>query len=109
MGLSKADPVGTVIECDSQGNPTIRWAKAPRIGDCFYSAPSIPEGWQTAIAELDIAYEHAAKISGSALLAGEKCPDGDKAALYQISCELLNSIGYARSIMAAPQPGEGKP
>lgn len=42
-------------------------------------------------------YGKAAKISGSALLAGEKCPASDKAALYRIACELLGGIACVYS------------
>ena len=86
MGLSKADPVGTVIECDSQGNPTIRWAKAPKVGDSFYSAPSIPEGWWEYM-------RHKSRCEKLDYLeAGNEC-----------------TCGLDALLSAAPQPGEGKP
>ena len=95
MGLSKAEPVCTVIECDSQGNPTIRWAKAPKVGDSFYSAPSIPEGWQ--LVPKDPTPEMTAAASEQA--------DYD----HRRGAPTLASNLYRAMLSASPQPGEGKP
>ena len=103
MGLSKAEPVGTVIECDSQGNPTIRWAKAPKVGDCFYSAPSIPE-WTPREVELfngmiSVQKDHAErcdKIANLTMGEKQKAWDMERIALLE------------KCLAASPQPGDVK-
>jgi len=54
--------------------------------------------------ELWGAYLDAAKISGSALLSGEKCPEQDKAELYKIACNVLVGIGSAYSEITGEWP-----
>lgn len=55
-------------------------------------------------AELWRLYLLAGKISGSALLAGERCPTSDKAALYEIACTVLNGIGGVYSDVTGSWP-----
>lgn len=47
---------------------------------------------ETAKQLLDL-YMLAAKISGSALLAGERCPSTDRESLYKIACSVLSGLG----------------
>lgn len=42
------------------------------------------------------AFRDVSSISGSALLAGERCPPGDKAALYQAACRVLQFVQIIR-------------
>lgn len=51
--------------------------------------------------ELALAESLIAKISGSALLAGEKCHKDDSALLYKIACDALVTVAYARSLLSA--------
>lgn len=47
--------------------------------------------------DLGAMHRKVAKISGSALLAGEKCGKGDRALIYGLACELLGEIGCLKS------------
>lgn len=57
------------------------------------------------------AYENAARISGSALLAGERCPAEDKQIIYGLACEVLRDLFLIKSdpideVSIAQQEGE---
>lgn len=98
------DEFGNVFPASWYSDGGYAKADKSRFRPLYTSAPTIPRDVDE---ELASAESLIAKISGSALLAGEKCHKDDKSLLYKTACDALITVGYARSLLsAAPKPGE---